>query len=251
MGAEFYRSTDRGQTFQSGVRLDTFDEYSASPHVVADRDHIICNYIGQGQSTPMLAEARTFYTQPDTWGKPSSIINPDSFHVDDMSAPALSADGRVHTALYQGRHVYYTSSLDDGVSWSDPTQVNEDTLNTAFPDIGADSDGYAYVVWGQGGSAGGCYRIWFATNNPLAIAEQPPQQPIGVPPLATVIRNVLFLAERPSSSPSASYLLDIGGRQVMVLKPGANDVSRLSPGVYFVREAQAQAQAVRKVVVTR
>ena len=249
--AYLYRSTDCGQTFQPVVQLDSFNHYAMCPHVVADRDHIICNYIGQGQSTPMLAEARTFYTQPDTWGKPSSIINPDSFHVDDMSAPALSADGRVHTALYQGRHVYYTSSLDDGVSWSDPTQVNEDTLNTAFPDIGADSDGYAYVVWGQGGSAGGCYRIWFATNNPLAIAEQPPQQPIGVPPLATVIRNVLFLAERPSSSPGASCLLDIGGRQVMVLKPGANDVSRLSPGVYFVREAQAQAQAVRKVVVTR
>ena len=71
--------------------------------------------------------------------------------------------------------------------------------------------------------------------------------------LPTVIRGVLLLAERPSSSPSASYLLDIGGRQVMALKPGANDVSRLAPGVYFVREAQAQAQAqaVRKVVIQR
>jgi len=39
----------------------------------------------------------------------------------------------------------------------------------------------------------------------------------------------------------------------MVLHPGVNDVSGLSPGVYFVREtqAQAQAQAVRKVVIAR
>ena len=28
----------------------------------------------------------------------------------------------------------------------------------------------------------------------------------------------------------------------MDLKPGANDVRALAPGVYFVREAQAQAQ---------
>ncbi len=46
-------------------------------------------------------------------------------------------------------------------------------------------------------------------------------------------------------------LLDIGGRKVLDLHPGANDVRSLAPGVYFVREAQAQAQAVRKIVVTR
>jgi YVTN family beta-propeller protein len=48
-------------------------------------------------------------------------------------------------------------------------------------------------------------------------------------------------------------LLDAAGRMVMDLRPGANDVSGFVPGVYFVREAQAQAQAqvVQKVIVTR
>jgi hypothetical protein len=49
-------------------------------------------------------------------------------------------------------------------------------------------------------------------------------------------------------------LLDISGRQVLDLKPGANDVRALAPGVYFVRELSAASpkpQAVRKVVVTR
>jgi hypothetical protein len=38
----------------------------------------------------------------------------------------------------------------------------------------------------------------------------------------------------------------------MGLEPGANDMHALAPGVYFVREAkaQAQAQAIRKVVLT-
>jgi len=60
------------------------------------------------------------------------------------------------------------------------------------------------------------------------------------------------LPER-NSFMSRTALLDISGRKVMGLHPGANDVRMLAPGVYFVREAQAraQAQAVRKVVVAR
>jgi hypothetical protein len=72
-------------------------------------------------------------------------------------------------------------------------------------------------------------------------------------PVATVVRGALFLAEASSHKPQAASLLDVSGRRVMDLRPGANDVRALAPGVYFVREAQAQvqAQAVRKVVVTR
>jgi YVTN family beta-propeller protein len=72
----------------------------------------------------------------------------------------------------------------------------------------------------------------------------------------TVVRGLLFLdgdCPRTGTVPKAA-LLDISGRKVLDLNPGANDVRRLAPGVYFVREertqAQAQAQAVRKVVVT-
>jgi len=49
-------------------------------------------------------------------------------------------------------------------------------------------------------------------------------------------------------------LLDVSGRRVMKLKPGPNDVSWLSPGVYFVRgpsAASRQPLAVRKVVLTK
>jgi hypothetical protein len=50
-----------------------------------------------------------------------------------------------------------------------------------------------------------------------------------------------------------AVLLDASGRKVRDLKEGANSVRGLAPGVYFVREAQAQAEAqdVRKVVVTK
>jgi predicted outer membrane repeat protein len=75
--------------------------------------------------------------------------------------------------------------------------------------------------------------------------------------LPTVVRGVLFLprlgtrSELPerNSVMSRAVLLDAAGRRVLSLNPGANDVSRLAPGVYFVGEAQAQAAA--KVIVQR
>jgi len=58
---------------------------------------------------------------------------------------------------------------------------------------------------------------------------------------------VLFLGEGTSSSTCPSWLIDATGRKVTALRPGANDVSRLSPGVYFVRSAVS----VRKVILGR
>jgi len=72
----------------------------------------------------------------------------------------------------------------------------------------------------------------------------------------TIVRGVpLFSGAKGEGREANGVLLDALGRKVLDLRLGPNDVSRLAPGVYFVREAQAQAQAqakaVRKVVVTR
>jgi len=74
----------------------------------------------------------------------------------------------------------------------------------------------------------------------------------------TVVRNVLLLPEVASRRPQAASLLDISGRKVMELHPGANDIRRLAPGVYFCRltagfasSRGAQVRAVRKVVITK
>jgi YVTN family beta-propeller protein len=73
-------------------------------------------------------------------------------------------------------------------------------------------------------------------------------QAAGLKPAPTIVCGVLFLQEASSPKPQAASMLDISGRKVLDLHPGANDVRALAPGVYFVREAQAQA--VRKVVLT-
>ena len=260
--AFLYRSTDRGQTFEPGVQLDTFNWDAFDPHVVADRDHIVCNYFGSSRAVrdTMVVEARTFYTEADSWGSPVRITKLDSLHELYYSGPlAISGDGRVHTALMiqdtadSRYNIYYTSSSDHGVSWSDLELVTDDTtVNSYYPDIGADIAGYAYVVWYEFDGALG--TEWFTTNSPAGIAEETPNAKLRTPKGSpSVVRGVLVLAERPSTS--ASSLLDISGREVMDLKPGTNDVRALAPGVYFIREGLGirgeGLGKTQKVVVTR
>jgi hypothetical protein len=80
------------------------------------------------------------------------------------------------------------------------------------------------------------------------VAEEPPT-PRNVQPLATIVRGVLFLP--PSLFTLHSSLFSLSGQKALDLHAGTNDVSQLSPGVYFIRETQAQAQTVQKVILTR
>ena len=70
-----------------------------------------------------------------------------------------------------------------------------------------------------------------------------------------IVRGVLRLGDRGPETGDRVELLDISGRKVLDLRPGANDVSHLAPGVYFVSEepqaASRKPQAVRKVVLTQ
>jgi len=73
-------------------------------------------------------------------------------------------------------------------------------------------------------------------------------------PMPTVVRDILFLPEATGRKPQAAGLMDVSGRKVMDLEPGANDVRALAPGVYFVREepqaSGRRSEPVRKVVLT-
>ena len=80
----------------------------------------------------------------------------------------------------------------------------------------------------------------------------------------TIVRGVLVLGTvdsrqstgyraAPSDGGRCGQLLDAAGRKVMDLRTGANDVSGLAPGVFFVRAVSRKPSAVSysKVVVTR
>jgi len=87
-------------------------------------------------------------------------------------------------------------------------------------------------------------------------SERRPPTAFGPRPTASVVRNVLFLTGASSRKPQAtSLLLDAAGRRALDLHPGANDVSALAPGVYFVQEkpqaSSHKPQAFRKIVIAR
>jgi hypothetical protein len=111
----------------------------------------------------------------------------------------------------------------------------------------AAADGYVFVTERTNGM--GVYQFFGVGIDDAALAARP------AAPMPTVVRGVLFLPEATGHKPQAAGLLDISGRRVLDLLPGANDVRSLAPGVYFVREdpqaSSPKPQAVRKVVVTR
>ncbi len=85
--------------------------------------------------------------------------------------------------------------------------------------------------------------------------EAPDDLPAAARPAPTVVRGVLVLGAVGSRQHTAyrAELLDISGRKVLNLKPGANDVRALAPGVYFVRAVSRELSAAScsKVVITR
>jgi hypothetical protein len=92
---------------------------------------------------------------------------------------------------------------------------------------------------------------------PTALAETPGRA-LPSPCRPTIARGVLRLkagvgdasAVRRLGSCPRPALLDACGRSVLLLHPGPNDISHLSPGVYFVR-GETQAQNTVPVVVVR
>jgi len=83
------------------------------------------------------------------------------------------------------------------------------------------------------------------------VEDSPEPQPARPGSAAIIVRNVLFVAPSLLSLPSS--LLTVDGRKVLDLRPGANDVRGLSPGIYFVgADSRWPSAASRhKVIVTR
>ncbi len=96
-------------------------------------------------------------------------------------------------------------------------------------------------------------RIWGAVN-PLPGAVEEGRQPVlqDSRPLATIVRGLLRVPASSAERGVPCALLDISGREVMNLQPGANDVRGLAPGVYFVQSSLDNRQTtVTKVVLTK
>ena len=104
----------------------------------------------------------------------------------------------------------------------------------------------------RGENAGRCYVYSYGSTGTVESEESDVGTVQGG---ATIVRGVLVLGAGDSRQKMAymANLRDACGRNVMELSPGANDVSRLAPGVYFVRAVSRElsAESCYKIVITR
>jgi hypothetical protein len=149
-----------------------------------------------------------------------------------------------------------TDSLGNPVwqaTWGDITKENWDHIVRAQPtdDGGCIAFGSSYTY------STPSFDAWMLKIDSLSVAGVLERRSVGLSerPASTIVRGVLYLPRdmteiRPEISDRVPRpdLLDVSGRKVMTLKPGPNDVSRLAPGMYFVREPSSAG--VRRVVLT-
>jgi len=167
--------------------------------------------------------------------------------------------GGTDDALNGEGWVVQTDSLGNLVwqdAWGDITKENWDHITYAEPtrDGGCIAFGCSYTY------ATPSFDAWMLKIDSLCRigVEETPDTGVRIAnPLPTVARGVLLLPELVTRSNlpernsvlSRAVLLDAAGRKVMELAPGANDVSRLAPGVYFVHSVANNGLPDRKVVI--
>jgi photosystem II stability/assembly factor-like uncharacterized protein len=208
----------------------------------------------------------------ETWSDVSSIFRDDLYSVEFPAGPdtgwACGASGRIVRTNDGGAtwefqncpQEYYWSirfpagtqvgfccgqgmmltTTDGGVTWIANTNLTtQDLWSMQFPlDAGT-----GYIV----GGGGTILKTGFGGG--IAETMNDERRTMNAGP--TIVRGVLVLGAVGSRQNTAfrAGLLDVSGRRVFNLRPGANDVSRVLPGVYFMRESQAQA--IRKVIITK
>jgi hypothetical protein len=252
----YSRSTDCGITWSLPYRL-TISSGASLWWLSVSKDVAYVSYdVGGPDKKRVSTDAGI------SWGVESAWPYPWTGPGVASSVCALSDGGRAHLLQYDygpnnTKWVEYRRSRDFGVTWPDSAMVSDSNSLDRYPGAIVCDGSDVHVLWAD--YEYGNYEIMYRRGAGLAgivESEDPPLATHNSQSEATVVRGVLFLPAATSHKPQASgVLLDIAGRNAMELRPGPNDVSGLSPGVYFVRHepsaAGRQPSAVTKVVIQR
>jgi len=127
-------------------------------------------------------------------------------------------------------------------------------------------DWAAFGLWGYGWSSILSEKAWILgwnttpptdmphldVNYSVTPVEETPGREIPVAGSPTICRGVLNLGRELSAVDCRPVLLNASGRCVLDLHPGENNVSGLSPGVYFLHSTIDNRHAsMTKVIITR
>ena len=186
---------------------------------------------------------------------PTDLVPPDSSFVPTAVWRNYSAYAKRYDAYFSIRNRYgvpiYFQSLTELLL---PAE-EDDTLYFPSFNVGNDTGtwcAFCSTATGDTNPLNDTLSKWFRVGYPGI--EEAMSDERGTMSVATVVRGVLVLPEaRGETREARGELLDIEGRRVLALQAGANDVSGLSPGVYFVRAVSRELSAVscQKVIIQR
>jgi hypothetical protein len=171
----------------------------------------------------------------DTLSEPGDTLN------QDMGQIVFTPDGIGH-AVWYGRNpvipsiqIRYAERSRAG-DWSAPFNVTDTASSKERPSIAAGGPAAPndiHVVWTD--YLPGNAEIFYAHAAPGQwVADRMTPHASRSTPKASIVRGILNLTSDISSLTSDIVLVDVSGRRILALRPGANDISRLAPGVYYV-----------------
>jgi phosphoribosylformylglycinamidine (FGAM) synthase PurS component len=195
-----------------------------------------------------------------------TVLDPEgiaiSIAVGDQAYPAVAFDGTNSLVVWEDWRSGDTSDIHGarvspaGVVFDSGPVVRQEG-GQYRPKLARGTGSQLFLVYqGWAGTVGGktynVNRIWGKMDPSPAIAEMTKPEVRRTNNGATIVRGVLFLpGDRRPGTGDRAVLLDISGRKVAELRPGANDVRALAPGVYFIREEMnaEERDRVTKVIV--
>jgi YVTN family beta-propeller protein len=155
-----------------------------------------------------------------------------------------------------GRYVYCTALKDHGsYVWSETLLVIDTQCDSIVPGTSLSGMILGCGEWLLPNRRTGLMYVGQDENGKLLVIRD--SVALGVQERSDVVQTSVALQTVinravPFRAAKQADLFDGSGRKAAILRSGPNDIGHLAPGVYFVREAQAQAQAqaVRKVILT-
>jgi hypothetical protein len=248
----FMRSTDDGATWQPRTRITADTTRQEQPMLAAAWSNVHVTWFDGRDAAPGIYY-RGSADNGASWGAERWLT--DGTYGADY--PAIAAvGGNVHIAYRAwpgGQFVLdYAASTDNGQSWSAETTLTSlagmGTVNLAA------TGSRAHILLYD--NREGNFEMYHKRNLTAGgVEEHMTPDATRLTPKAAVVSSVLCLPTSCVGSEATSVLLDACGRQVMRLSSGANDVSRLAPGVYFVMDKESGGRGTgpgaQKVVVAR
>jgi hypothetical protein len=198
------------------------------------------------------------------WQACDTVSEPGSEYGQGTGQIEFTRDGTGH-AVWEGEsdsfptvgQIRYSWRSVTG-TWSAPANLTSATSTRERPSIANGGNSVSpfdlHLVWSD--YRDGNSEMYYKHDSTITAVTEAMNEDRGTMSAGpTIVRGVLVLGEVDSRQNTGyrGELLDAAGRKVAELRAGANDVSRLAPGVYFVRAVSRELSAVgcQKVVIQR